>query len=303
MEKSARLKPRPTYSGQCRAWLQPRQLTFDLLLLLSACSAQPPAKRYELSGQILAVYADRQELAIKHGDIVGYMPGMTMSFPVAPKSLMEGRTPGELITATLEVKDLTGRIVAITHTGNAPLPNDTNSAAMTEGILAPGDQIPDAALVDQADRRRALSEWKGTPVLITFIYTQCPLPNFCPAMNRNFASIQRSLAADTALKGRLKLVSVSFDPEHDTPAVLAEFAKKHDTDPAVWTWLTGDRVTTDRLAAKFGVSVIRAGASPADVTHNLRTTLVDADGRVVKIYSGTDWSSSTVLSDLRGILK
>jgi protein SCO1/2 len=122
-------------------------------------------------------------------------------------------------------------------------------------------------------------------------------------MNRNFASIQRSLAADPALKGRLKLVSISFDPEHDTPAVLAEFAAKHDTDPAVWTWLTGDRVTTDRLAAKFGVSVIREGSTAADVIHNLRTTLVDADGRIVQIYSGADWTSSTVLSDLRGILK
>lgn len=291
--------------GEKLAWRQPRQLTllFAFVLLLAACRSEPPAKRYELSGQILAVHAERQELAIKHGDIVGYMPGMTMSFPVETKSLMVGRTAGELITATLEVSGLVGKIVAITHTGNAPLPDDTNSAAMTDGILAVGDAVPDAALIDQANQRRSLSEWRGSPVLITFIYTQCPLPNFCPAMNRNFASIQRSLASDATLKGRLKLVSVSFDPEHDTPAVLADFAAKHDTDPAVWTWLTGDRVTTDRMAAKFGVSVIRPGASAADVTHNLRTTLVDADGRIAKIYSGTDWTPSSVLSDLRGILK
>lgn len=273
------------------------------LLILLACNSAPPAKRYELSGQILAVHADRQELAIKHDDIAGYMPGMTMSFPVETKSLMVGRTAGELITATLEVNGLVGKVVAITHTGNAPLPDDTNSAAMTGGILAVGDAVPDAALIDQANQRRSLSEWKGTPVLVTFIYTQCPLPNFCPAMNRNFASIQRSLSSDATVKGRLKLVSISFDPEHDTPAVLAGFAAKHDTDPAVWTWLTGDRVTTDRLAAKFGVSVIRNGATAADVAHNLRTTLVDADGRIAKIYSGTDWTPSSVLSDLRGILK
>ncbi len=278
-------------------------LLAGLLLFLTACGSQPPAKRYELSGQVLAVHAERQELTIKHGDIAGYMPGMTMSFPVAVKTLMIGRTPGETVTATLEVSGLVGRIVAITHTGNAPIPTDTNSVAMTEGILAVGDAMPDAALIDQTDRRRTLLEWKGAPMLVTFIYTQCPLPNFCPAMNRNFASIQRSLAADATLKGRLKLVSVSFDPEHDTPAVLAEFAATHDADPAVWTWLTGDRVTTDRLAAKFGVSVIRGDASPADVTHNLRTTLVDADGRIVKIYSGTDWTPATVLADLRGILK
>ncbi len=274
-----------------------------VLLLTAACTASPPPQQYELTGQVLAVYADRQELAIKHEDIVGYMPGMTMSFPVATKSLMAGRTPGELITATLEVNALVGNLVAITHVGTAPLPDNTNTLAMVEGILQVGDVVPDAALVDQQDRRRSLSDWGGTPYLMTFIYTRCPLPNFCPAMNRNFASIQGSLAADAGLAGRLQLVSVSFDPEHDTPAVLAEFAAAHDTDPAVWTWLTGDRITTDRLAAKFGVSVIRGDASATEVVHNLRTTLVDAEGRVVKIYSGSEWTTDAVLADVRALLK
>ncbi|MSO49936.1 MAG: SCO family protein, partial [Acidobacteria bacterium] len=198
---------------------------------------------------------------------------------------------------------LVGKLVAVTHVGSAPLPDNTNTAAMTDGILAEGDLMPDAALIDQQDQRRSLSEWKGTPVLLTFIYTRCPLPNFCPAMNRNFASIQKSLAADPALAGRVKLISVSFDPEYDTPAVLAGFAKIFQTDPAVWTWLTGDRVTTDRLAAKLGVSVIREDASPTAVVHNLRTTLIDTDGRIVKIYSGSEWMPSAVLSDVRAVIK
>lgn len=274
-----------------------------LLLLLAACTGTPPkaVKQYELTGQVLAVYEARQELAIKHDDIDGYMPGMTMSFPVATKSLMEGRTPGELIKATLEVDGLIARLVTISHVGSAPLP-DVNTAAMTEGILAVGDQIPDAALVDQQDRRRSLSEWAGTPTVITFIYTRCPLPNFCPAMNRNFAAIQKGLAADPALTGRVKLISISFDPAYDTPAVLADFAAKHDTNPAVWTWLTGDRVTTDRLAARFGVGLIRETDTPTEVIHNLRTTLVDGAGRVVKIYSGSDWTPAAVLADIRGVL-
>jgi len=294
----ARLKPRPTVARLCQL-----PLAVVLVLMLSACVSKPPVKQYELTGQILVVYEDRQELAIKHDDIPGYMPGMTMTFPVATKSLMAGRTQGELVKATLEVSGLVGKLVAITHVGTAPVPDDTNTGAMTAGLLQVGDEIPDAALIDQNDRRRSLSEWKGTPLLITFIYTRCPLPNFCPAMNRNFAAIQRGLAADTALTGRLKLVSVSFDPEHDTPAVLAEFAAKHDTDPAVWTWLTGDRVTTDRLAARFGVSVIRPEATPTEVIHNLRTVLIGADSRITHIYSGSDWTPSTVLTDLRGVLK
>ena len=174
--------------------------------------------------------------------------------------------------------------------------------AGSEGILAVGDRVPDAALIDQQDRRRSLSEWIGTPTVITFIYTRCPLPNFCPAMNRHFAAIQRGLAADQALAGRVKLISISFDPEYDTPAVLAGFAATHDSDPSVWTWLTGDRVTTDRLAARFGVSLIREKDTPAEVIHNLRTTLVDGSGRVVTIYSGSDWTPAAVLADIRGVL-
>jgi protein SCO1/2 len=121
-------------------------------------------------------------------------------------------------------------------------------------------------------------------------------------MNRHFAALQKGLAADATLAGRAKLISITFDPEYDTPAVLADFAAKHDSDPAVWTWLTGDRVTTDRLAAKFGVGLIREKDTPTEVIHNLRTTLVDGAGRVVKIYSGSDWTPAAVLADIRGVL-
>lgn len=265
---------------------------------LAACSSEPPPKRYELKGQVLAVYPDRQELSIKHEDIEGYMPAMTMTFPVESNVLMIDREPGELIEATLEVTRLVGKIVAITHTGSAPLPDNGNAAMLAQGILQPGETMPDAALLDQHNARRSLSEWHGTPLLLTFVYTRCPLPNYCPAMNRNFATLQASLAADPDLTGTLKLISVTFDPEYDTPEVLADFADKQGSDPNVWTWLTGDRVTTDRLAAKFGVGVLRDTDDPLQVTHNLRTALVDADGKIVKIYSGNEWTPADVLKDL-----
>jgi protein SCO1 len=283
-----------------------RQLVrIGLVMLLAAstlaCARTPESRRYELKGQILAVLADRQQLTIKHGDIEGLMPGMTMSFPVASADLMTGRTAGELITATLEVSDGTAHLVAVTHIGNAPLPEHSNEAELVAGLLAVGDEVPDAALIDQADRRRSLAEWRGTTTLITFIYTNCPLPNFCPLMDQNFAAIQRAVAADPALAGHVTLLSISFDPDHDTPAVLAAHAASLKADPAVWTFLTGDRVTVDRLAAKFGVGVIRDD-SP-QIVHNLRTTLVGADGRIVRIYSGSDWTPSGVVADLRAAVR
>ncbi len=276
-----------------------------LLLAVSivACGDRSdPVKRYEMTGQILAVHDNGQELTIKHDDIPEYMPGMTMRFPVVASSLMVGRRPGELISATLEVDGLIGKLTAITHKGDAPLPDSTNEVAMAEGILDVGDAMPDAALIDQTDRRRSLSEWRGAPVLVTFIYTRCPLPNYCPLMDRNFATIQRAVAGDSALKGNLQLVSISFDPEFDTPAVLTAHAATLQADTSSWTFLTGDKVTVDRLAARFGVGVIRGPDGATEITHNLRTALFAADGTLLKMYPGSDWTPRVVLADLRAHL-
>jgi protein SCO1/2 len=268
-----------------------------MIIAAPACRGADPPREYPLTGQILAVDHDRQSLTIKHQDIPNFMPAMTMTFPVSPPSLLEGRTPGELIAATLEVRDATGRITAISSTGSAPLPSE-NELAMAAGLLAEGDPLPDVALIDQTNRRRALSEWKGSLTLITFIYTSCPLANFCPLMDQNFATIQDAVAEDPALKGRVRLVSITFDPETDTPAVLAAHAAKRRADPAIWTFLTGDPVTVQRLAGRFGVSVIRPDGA-TDISHNLRTTLVGEDGRIRRFYSGNDWTPSAVLADLR----
>lgn len=269
----------------------------------AAATAAPPAdakpsKKYMVVGQILVVSADKQTLSIKHQDITDYMPAMTMTFPVAKPELMKDRVPGELITAVLEVSSAAGEIIEITHTGNAPLPDRSNVASLAAGVLEQYAQAPDAALIDQNDKRRSFfSEWKGTPTLLTFIYTRCPMPNFCPLMDRNFVTIQRAAAADPKLAGKVNLVSVTFDPDFDTPAVLKAHAKKLGADESHWTFLTADRLTVERFAAKFGVGVVREG--PGDITHNLRTVLIGADGRLLMIYPGSEWSTRTVLDDLR----
>lgn len=265
----------------------------------------PPAadaKRYIVVGQILAVDPEKHTISIKHQDIVGYMPAMTMTFPVATTALMTDRVPGETITAVLAVDANGGRLVEITHTGNEPLPDRSNLASLAQGVLEPGAEAPDSALIDQDNKRRAFSEWGGQPTLLTFIYTRCPLPNFCPLMDRNFAAIQRAASADPALAGKFKLVSVTFDPEFDTPAVLKAHGQALGADPAVWTFLTGDRLTIERFAAKFGVGVVRDADTPNEVTHNLRTVLIGADRKIYNIYPGSDWSTTTVLNDLRAAI-
>jgi len=267
-------------------------------LLVGACSTTPPAKRYPIQGQILAISTERRELTIAHGDIPGLMPAMTMTYPVSNAKVLDGRTLGELVTGTLEVSESTGRIVELTHTGSAPLPTGSNTAELAAGVLDVGNPIPDTALIDQTNTRRALDEWKGSTTLITFIYTRCPLPNFCPLMDQNFAALQGVIAKDATLRGKVKLISITFDPDFDTSDVLADHAKKMKADPAVWTFLTGDRLTIDRLAAKFGVSVLREPDQPT-ITHNLRTILVGPDGNIAKIYSGNDWTPGAVAADVR----
>jgi protein SCO1/2 len=133
---------------------------------------------------------------------------------------------------------------------------------------------------------------------MTFIYTRCPLPTFCPLMDRHFAALQKTLKADPALKN-VKLVTISFDPTTDTPAVLKKHAKSLDADLARWTFLTGDRDDVDQFAARFGVSVSRALNDARDITHNLRTAVIGADGKLVKVYTGNDWSPEQVLADLK----
>ncbi len=269
--------------------------------VLAGCSRREPPRQYPLQGQILAVHPERQEVTIRHEDIPQFMPAMTMTYPVATRELFEARVPGELVTATLEVVDSTGRLIAVTRTGVAPLPTGPDGAPIGAPILVEGDEVPDAAFVDQADRRRSLAEWTGTPTLVTFIYTNCPLSNFCPLMDQNFSTIQRAAAEDPALAGRVRLVSISLDPARDTPAALAAHAARRKADPAVWTFLTGDRVTIDRFAARFAVGAVRDDAS-SEISHNLRTALLGPDRRIVKFYSGNDWTPNTVLADLRAVL-
>lgn len=272
------------------------------LVLAAGCQRAETVRSFPLRGQVLSVHEDRQQITVKHEDIPGFMPGMTMSFPVASPDLLKGREPGELIAATLEVTDTVGRITAISRTGFAALPTDSNAAVMAGNVLAAGDLVPDAAFLDQQDRRRAIAEWRGTVTLITFIYTRCPLPNYCPLMDRQFAALQHAIRSDQSLRGKVKLITVSFDPEYDTPAVLAAHAARLKADPEVWTFLTGDRATVDRFAAQLGVGVVRPEGA-REITHNLRTALVGADGRIVKMYSGNEWTPSQVVDDLRAVVR
>jgi protein SCO1/2 len=192
----------------------------------------------------------------------------------------------------------------VKHVGQAPLekPADDASSPFASGIplLKPGEPIPNATFVDQDGKKRDLVSYRGSAVVITFMYTKCPLPTFCPLMDRNFATIQQRLKADRALD--VKLVSISFDPLTDTPPVLKKHAKELGADPKVWSFFTGTRDDIDRFSARLGVIVARAPENERDITHNLRTAIVDRQGNLVKTYTGNEWTPDQVLTDIKTLV-
>lgn len=262
-----------------------------------AIGCQRPARHYQLNGQIVAVDPARQELTIKHQDIPGFMPGMTMAFKVLEPRVIDDRIPGELVTATLIVKGPEAHLRDVARTGFSPV-IEAHPATRVMDLVQPGEAVRDATLVDETGGRQRLENWRGRTVAVTFIYTRCPLPNFCPLMDRHFRAVQEQVRADAALRGGVQLFSVSFDPEHDPPAVLAKHAATLGADPAIWRFLTGNREDVEAFAAQFGVSVIREN-TPDEIVHNLRTAIIDGEGKLVTSLSGSEWAPADLITEIR----
>lgn len=272
-------------------------------VFFAACTAtpKPEARQYPLEGQILAVRPASQELLIKHGDIPNFMPGMTMAFRVSEPKLMEGRVAGDLIKATLNVADMDAWISTVEKTGSAPLPDvPAPGPAVGVDLLEPGEAAPEATLTDQRGQPVRLADWRGSAVAVTFIYTRCPLPQFCPMLDRRFAEAQRLVAADATLAGRVRLLSVSFDPDADTPALLQAHATKLGANPDLWRFATAPRDEVDRFAIRFGVNVIRE--SDGTITHNMRSAVIGPSGRVTHLLDGSEWTAEQLVAHLREAL-
>ena len=264
----------------------------------AACNRTAPTKEYQLQGQILDVKPETNEVLVKHGDIPGFMPAMTMPYKVEDPKVLSGKQPGDLITATLVVGETEAHLSKIDKTGHAAIEDAPAPATTGSQILKPGEAVPDTTLVDENNAARPLTSLKGHRVALTFMYTRCPQPDFCPLMDRNFAAIQNEVKKTPGL-GDVRLVSISFDPANDTPAVLKMHAKTLQADPAIWHFETASTSDIKGFATKFGVIAEPSDESPAILTHNLSTAVIDADGRLVKIRPGNMWTPADLIADLK----
>ena len=272
---------------------------------LVACSSRSNQRTYPVHGQVVAVTPDRQEATVKHGEISGLMPAMTMPYKIKERSELDAVKPGDVIDATLTIAENDAFLTGVKKVGEAPLdqapPEPTTvSTGAGPALLKPGEVVPDSPFVDQDGKKRTFNSFRGSTVVLTFIYTRCPLPTFCPMMDRHFTSIQERLHDDPLLK-KVHLVTITFDPVYDTPAVLKKHARELDADLSRWTFLTGDQRAIEAFGGRFGVLVTRASNDPRDITHNLRTAIVGPDGKLNKIYTGNEWTPEEILNDLKPV--
>jgi len=238
------------------------------------------------------------------------MDAMTMSYQIKPASMLSQLSPGDSIAAEVVVVEPGGssnnagpdywleNVRITSHADNVPA-----ASATALHMPAPGEEVPDFSFTNQNSKRISLKQYRGQVLLVTFIYTRCPFPDFCPRMSSNFAEIYKQLAADPAL-ARVHLLTISFDPEHDTPKVLRDygFSVAHTRAPALfnrWEFAAPRAADLPRIADFFALTVKPEGGV---ITHNLSTTVIGPDGKVANWYHGGDWQVSDLIKDATGAL-
>jgi len=284
-----------------------------LMLAFIACGKKEnePAKgaaksqEFFVRGVVREVKADGKTAVIYHEEIPNYMEAMTMPFRARdPKELSELK-PGDEIHFRFVVAELeswidrvtkTGRVVTGTNsaTTNAPTRRDFRTVRDVEPLRI-GDPLPNYPLTNQLGRAFGLHDFKGRGVAITFIFTRCPVPDFCPRMSNRFADAQKKLLATSGAPKNWHFLSVTFDVDRDTPEVLKSYAERLTYDPARWTFATGALIEVDALTEQFGLVFPRDGTV---FNHNLRTVVVDATGRVQRVFLGNEWKADELVAEL-----
>jgi protein SCO1/2 len=262
--------------------------------------AAPPGHVYTVTGTVTAAPADGRVM-VSHDDIPGYMPAMTMPFTLAADQAYPPLAPGDTVRFQLLVGSgspraqrfvVTGHNAAVVAALAAPAPAATPLASR----LRAGDPLPPFALVDQRGKPFTLERLRGRRTAVTFIFTRCPVPEFCPLMVQRFLEVERTLTRDRELAD-VQLVAITLDPRNDTPAVLAAYATAKGVDQARWRLLTGSAAEVAGLTKAFAVHVEKNGVL---LDHTLATAVIDADGRVVEIWRGNRWTAADVVTALRG---
>ena len=280
----------------------------SLIILGSGCKPRRSAneKRYDLKGKVVAVNKSERTATIAHEDIKGYMPAMTMPFKIKNDADLEMLKPGDQVTGTLVVDDLSSW-VEITAIVEGPVTDLQN--VDVPGEPRPGTDVPDFGLVNQDGKRIHLAQYRGQALALTFIYTRCPMPDQCTLMSNNFAAIDQELQKQPDIYAKTHLLTISFDPEYDSPKVLRSYGASHTgryTDETFqhWEFAGGSADEVKGIAQYFGLRYFHDTESGQDqVIHSLRTVVIGPDGKLFKLYRGNEWKPAEIVGDLQSLAK
>ncbi len=260
-------------------------------------------KTFPIRGKVISVDAVKGSIVFSHEAVPGFMDAMTMTYKLKDPGIASELHPGDLITAKLLVRKVgddydDAMLDQIVVTAQA---RPDYKPAMQYHVPQAGDAVPDFKLLNEKGRTIHLAEFKGRVLLLTFIYTRCPLADYCPRMNKNFAQIDQALAADKGLYAKTHLLSISFDPKFDTPTILKSYGGiytggRQETF-AHWDFAAPPENELPAIESFFDVGVTQGDAGT--LTHSLSTALIGKDGKVLAWYPTNEWQPAEVLAAMK----
>jgi|ERR1043166_9739338 protein SCO1/2 len=276
------------------------------LLVFAGYGCRQAPQVYLVKGTVQEVKPAEKTVKIAHEKIPNYMDAMTMDFEVKDAKELSGLQPNDYVSFRMLVTEKDGWIEGITRLTNnqvapKPVANAPDNFRRVREVepLKVGDVMPEYRFTNEMNQAVQLSDFKGQAVAITFIFTRCPFPTFCPRMSSNFEEAAKKLKANASNPTNWHLLTLTFDPDFDTPAVLKAYAKRFSYDPAKWNYLTGELIDITAITEQFGLLFWRP--DPKEVTgisHNLRTAVIDPQGRVQKIFTENSWKTDDLVAEI-----
>jgi len=276
-----------------------RLLVLILLVVTGVCGGcRHNEKRYDLKGKVVLVEKEKHLVTISHENINGLMPAMTMPFTVPNQADLDFLAPEDQVTATLVVdgsQSWLENLFIVRSSGNT-------SGAPGVAEAKEGADVPNYVLKNQDGKEIRVHDYRGKALLLTFIYTRCPLPEYCTLMSNNFAQVDRQLQQTPEIYNRTHLLSISIDPTYDTPQVLRSYGAAHteryqNETFTHWEFASGEQVK--EMAQFFG---LRYFPEKDEIIHGLKTVIIGPDGKVAKVYSDNEWKPEEVVTELKRVL-
>jgi protein SCO1/2 len=269
----------------------------------AASTKGSPAKTnqvFDVKGVIKELKPDGKTVEIRHEAITNYMPAMVMPFEAKEPKELVGLKAGDEVKFRMTVTDddvWIDQIQKLTAGNPNQLPSKAGVFHFSRDLepLQVGDPLPEYHFTNELGQAVSTGQFKGEVVGITFIFTRCPLPNFCPKMTSNFQEVQKKLLAMSNGPTNWHLLTISFDPEFDTPEILKAYAERYKADPKHWNFLTGDISEIATISEQFGQMFWKDEGA---LNHNLRTAVIDASGRVQKVFQGNNWTTEEMLEEM-----